>query len=421
MPPPDLPLRIGDEPRQLRARWVFLPDSDPLENACVVVEDGRVCEIRPANARDENSLDLGNVAIVPGLINAHAHLEFSDLSEPIRPADPFTNWIRNLIAYRAARSTSHEALISDGIAECLSHGTTTIGEIATGEWSPSLLPVESVPRPHMIAFRECIGLKAEQKNEQIDLVTQHIRECRTVVASPSFGGCSQLTPGISPHAPYSVSFDLFEELVAIAGREQVPLCMHLAETRAELELLNSGTGEFVDMLTAFGIWDASLFDKGMRPLDYLKKLVELESASIAHGNYLDEEEIQFLGKHPNIAVVYCPRTHDFFGHSQHPWQRLIEVGANVCLGTDGRSSNPDYSLWAEMQFLYQRNQQNDGQTILQMGTSNACRALGKADQGGRADLAVIQLPSNASANAYDLLFDSESQPIATLIAGVVAG
>ena len=142
---------------------------------------------------------------------------------------------------------------------------------------------------------------------------------------------------MSPHAPYSVSMELFERLTDMAARERVPLCVHLAETRAELQLLDAGTGEFVEMLSAFGLWHDDLIPRGTRPLDFLNRLADVELAVVAHGNYFNDEEIRWLARHSNVSTVYCPRTHHFFGHAPHPWLKLIEAGASVSLGTDGRT------------------------------------------------------------------------------------
>ena len=420
MPKLELPSYQAGRPTLLRARWVFPVVSEPIENGVLVIEDGLISDIHvenSANSRDPRIHDLGNVAIIPGLINAHAHLEFSDLSEPIQPPDPFTGWIRNLIGYRNSRQTPHVDLIADGLAESLHHGTTTVGEIATGDWSAASIAQLSQPTSRVVAFREAIGLKPEQAAGQIEAIRNHIDACRATASHSDYS--KRISPAISPHAPYSVAFDLFDSLVEIARRERVPLCMHLAETHAELELLDQGRGEFVKLLSAFGIWEAGLFRKCTRALDYLERLSTLDQALIAHGNYLSDDEINFLGEHPNVAVVYCPRTHNFFGHSEHPWRRLLDVGANVCLGTDGRSSNPNYSLWAELQFIDQQTHGSMRPELLKMATTNAAVALGVSGaEGFRApapiDLTILEMDDRECRDPYDLLFKSTA-PVATFL------
>ena len=228
-------------------------------------------------------------------------------------------------------------------------------------------------------------------------------------------------PGLSPHAPYSVSMDLFQSLAEIAVRERVPLCLHLAETPAELEILESGTGEFVEMLAAFGLWREDLIPCGTRPIDFLRGLADVETALVAHGNYFADDEIRWLGEHPNVSTVFCPRTHHFFGHPAHPWLKLIEAGASVSIGTDGRSSNPDYSLWNELRFLDERTNGFRRQLLLELGTIQGAAALGRQVETGtitvgkRADFSVISLPENDCTDPWSLLFAPGSK--ATSFAG----
>ena len=219
-----------------------------------------------------------------------------------------------------------------------------------------------------------------------------------------------VTGALSPHAPYTVLPELFERLVALAVEHRAPLCLHLAETQAELELLRDGTGELRDMLDRFGVWRADLHPRGRRPLDFLQQMAGLDHALIAHGNYLDADERAFLAQQPNIATVYCPRTHHFFGHSAHPWLELLAAGASVALGTDGRSSNPDYSLWSEVRWLDELTHGTQRPLLLELATIRGARALGLAESFGDlaigkfADLCVIELPESAGSDPWSALF-----------------
>jgi len=386
-------------------RWVFPVDGPPIEHGVIECVAGIISDVRPSRGpADSGGTDLGNVAILPGLINAHAHLEFSDLDAPIQPPVPFTDWMRSLLAYRRTRTKPLSELIQFGQKLSLSFGTSIIGDIVTGDWTPNCVEPGG---PRTIAFRELIGLRPEQAAEQLAIAKQHIELCRN---SPL-----PVAPAISPHAPYSVGLDLFHRLIEVAKVEDVPVCMHLAETLGELELLSQGTGELVDMLSGFGVWQDGLFDRGLRPLDYLRPLANLNHAIIAHGNYLSPNEIEFLGRHSNVAVAFCPRTHQFFGHAEHPWQRLSEAGALVCLGTDGCSSNPDYSLWSEVRFLDDMTSGRCRPRLLELATINGARALGLDNMcgtlapGRAAEFCVIQLPDHDGTDPWEMLFASESR------------
>ena len=133
---------------------------------------------------------------------------------------------------------------------------------------------------------------------------------------------------------------------------EMPLAMHLAESREEIEFLRDGRGPFRELLESRGGWDPTARPRGARPLDELRVLSRAHRALVVHGNYLDDEEIDFLGRQRRqMAVVYCPRTHAWFGHARYPLEKLLAAGAIVALGTDSRASSPDLSLLAEMRHV----------------------------------------------------------------------
>jgi cytosine/adenosine deaminase-related metal-dependent hydrolase len=216
---------------------------------------------------------------------------------------------------------------------------------------------------------------------------------------------------------------LFKPLIDLAAEFNAPVAVHLAETQAERQLLSDGTGELVEMLEQFGVWNPDAIPPKSRPLDYLKELVRLDRALAIHGNYFDDEEIDFLSQHNNISVVYCPRTHAFFGHTDHPWRTMIDRGVAVAIGTDSRASNPDLSLWNELLFLRERHPQVPPRDLLQLGTQAGAQALGLDHRSGSiavalmADIAAVSLNSELTADPYEQLFASNNEVVSTMIAG----
>ena len=392
----------------LRARWLFPVASDPVEDGALEIESGRIVAIhRRANLA---ATDLGNAAIVPGLVNAHTHLEFSALDSPLQPPTPFSEWIRAVIACRKTGDPKRTA-ISRGYRESSECGSTTVGEIATDHWPPQ---TASKSGPRAVVFRELRGLLPEQAAGQLLVAERHLAAApadRTVIH------------GLSPHAPYSVNRDLYRRLALLAQDAHVPLAIHLAETAAELELLDRGGGDLASLLRDLGVWRDGVFTSGSRPLDYLRELAALPHALIVHGNYLSSEEIEFIAGQPGMTVVYCPRTHAFFGHRDHPWRRLIARGANVAIGTDSRASSPDLSVWSELQFLRTMHPDVDPRVLLELGTQNGARALGLDDvtgtlsPGQSADIAVIGLPDGPPADPHALLLDARTRVVAAMRAG----
>jgi cytosine/adenosine deaminase-related metal-dependent hydrolase len=382
---------------------------------------------------DSAARDLGNGAIIPGLVNAHTHLELSDVAVPLRPSRPFTSWLKEVMSHRrqrvrsgpANRSTKQSLSDQTAIAPCIRQGmsesskwgTTTIGDIAgpvpDSESGPNC-ENSLAPPPRSVAFLELLGLAVERVSEQLQRGREHL-------AGDS--GDQRVIRGLSPHAPYSVHPDLFRGLVDLAVARRAPIAMHLAETREELQLLDDGTGPFVAFLEELGVWRPGAIPHGSRPLDYLRELARAETALAIHGNYLAPDEIDFLAAHSNISVVYCPRTHAYFGHAAHPWRRLLAQGVNVALGTDSRASNPDLSLWNELLFLRTLAPDFDLEGLLKLGTLNGAISLGlghetgTVDVGKSADLAFVEFAEGDSAAPYDLLFRSENRVIGTMCRG----
>lgn len=387
-----------------RARWILPVDSDPIANGVIEITEGRISALHALH--DPRAFDLGNVAIIPGLVNAHAHLEFSDLNAPLGPACPFTSWIRSVVGSRRGRTASAEALVRRGRQESARAGTTALAEILTDE---STLPALREPGPTVFALREIIGLLPEQVVPQVEVARRFLHEQERQ-------SNSSLKRGLSPHAPYSVHPELFRELIDLAASQRVLTAVHLAETREELELLSAGTGPFVDMLKHFGVWSEAAIPRGSSPIDYLRPMGKLDRGLVVHGNYLSAADLDYLAAKPHLAVVYCPRTHAYFGHSPHPWLELFGRGGSVAIGTDSRASNPDLSLWRELCFLRERYPSVDSQLLLKLGTIHGARALGLPENdwsltvGGAANLTVIDLAASVSGDAYNELMIESNSP-----------
>lgn len=389
-------------PVAYRARYVFTGAGPPLIDGVLTIADGRIASVGPY-ASGERVVDLGDVALLPGLINAHTHLEFSDLEAPLgRPGTEFTDWVRLLIEARrrpGPDAATAAGNVARGIAECLHHGVAAVGEIAQPQWSPE--PFET-SQLDATAYFEAIGLAADRFDARLADARRHLQ-------APT---SSSVRRGLSPHAPYSVHPDLFDQLVSLAEQARAPVQMHLAESQEELELLAGGGGPFRDLLEELGLWQAAAFQSPRRPLDYLRRLATGGVRALAiHCNYLDDEEIAFLAAHAaRLTVVYCPRTHAFFGHPRHPLPRLLATGASVAVGTDSRASNPDLSMLEELRFVARHFPEIAPQTVLESGTIRAAQALGISDRLGSfepsklARWIVVPLPQHRSNDPYELLF-----------------
>lgn len=356
------------ERRRLQARWLFPTGGEPIENGTVEIADGKIVGISTRTAPDAE--DLGNVALIPGLVNAHTHLEFSHLADPLPAGATFADWISGVIAERGTRTSSVSESRALGLAESRVAGVTAIGEIATSLWPSLETPQEGTG---LQIFREVLGLNPETVSARLADLEAHLAEGQTDPAGVS--------RGISPHAPYSVHPELLAGAVQLAGRHGATAAMHLAETAEELELLREGTGPLVELFQRMGIWRPEVAGRGRRPLDLLRVLGEAPRTLVVHGNYLDDEEIAFVARRPQMTVIYCPQTHAYFGHPPHPLPRLLEAGAAVALGTDSRASSRTLSLWDDVLLVRRAFPRLDPRKLLDLATRRGADALGFSDRG----------------------------------------
>jgi len=402
----------------VRARYLFPCDGAPLRNACLTVHNGRIVAVGPADAA--NVVDLGQVAILPGMVNAHTHLEFSKLSHPLGSQEmPFSDWIRRVITWRNEQRTDFKdsdnwryPAIRVGIRESIVAGVTTLGEIAT-------LPDEPLDRYadlSGVAFLELLGLRDETHAALIATAERF---------AASFPSSRPSRPGLSPHAPYTVSPKLLERIVQLSAREQLPVAMHLAETRDELELLDAASGPLFELLRDLGAWQTGAIPLATRPLHYLESLAKAHRSLVIHGNYLVHAEIQCLARHRDrMSIVYCPRTHAYFGHDRYPLAEMLAAGVRVAIGTDSRASNPDLSLLDELRFVARTHPEVAPDEILRMGTIAAAAALGidarlgSLAVGKHADLVILPIGDVEPADPHELILMSEARPRAVFQAGV---
>jgi cytosine/adenosine deaminase-related metal-dependent hydrolase len=352
--------------------------------------------------------DFGHAAIIPGLVNAHTHLDLSGARGLIPPTAPahFTDWLRGVIAYRGTRSAEQtRADIRAGLAECLRFGTTLVGDIAAEGASRDALAAADT---RAVVFRELIGLGLQRAAAAMAVAN-------AVCQAPAHTGTCRI--GLSPHAPYSVRQTLFEKAVELARVHHLSVAVHLAESPAELELLYDRTGPFRTFLQDLGIWQADAFSDS--PEAWITRDPRPEPDLYVHANYLPAT----APIPANGSVVYCPRTHAAFGHPPHPFRDWIARGVRVCLGTDSLASNPDLDILAEARFVRARHPDFPGGQLLRTVTLAGAEAVGWADEAGSldagksADFVVVPLPNVEAADPYDLLFADRAGERRTLFRG----
>ena len=396
----------------LRAAWVAPMDRPVTPNGAVLVEDGTIAavgtaaEVRRA-AAGATVRDLGDAIILPGLVNAHAHLELSQLSPP-RPRPPrFVDWILCLMSSGGADVA---ASVRAGAAESLQFGVTTVGDISRDPSRARAALFETSLRA--VSFGEVVGMAGRRD--------QLAPRLAAAVAPPS--ARATLTAGVSPHAPYSIDADGYRQCLAAARSAGLAVTTHLAETADEASFLSDHAGPFRELWEHLGAWDDAAVPRfAGGPVRYAASfgLLDYPLCSLAHVNFCDDAELSLLAK-GCASVIYCPRTHAYFGHPPHRWRDMLAAGINVAVGTDSRASSPDLNLVDDLRLLRRLSPDVPALTIWQLGTTNAARALGPSAgcgslaPGKSADLAIFPA---AGPDPLAALLDSPATPLQTWVAG----
>ena len=417
----------------LRAACLLRPDEPPLQQAELHVDaHGRVAWAGPRSAGRDGAdgasepIDFGpGSIIIPGLINAHTHLELSHLSQPLQAGASFTDWVTQVIELNRRTSAEDRARgVALGVQQSLAAGVTCVGDIThSGDGWDQLLasPLRST------RFIEIFGHRPRE-------IQQRIKDDLAVIAAHSFPARADHRPGLSPHAPYSAGPRAFMAARQTAQQAGLPLATHLHETEDEIRLYQSGSGPMrrwppiragltlarfkpsgqspIATLAAAGFFDAPHLPSPVPPPP---------PVLIAHANYLDDADIDIL-RRSGASVAYCPRSHAHFNHPPHPVERLLASGVNVALGTDSLASSPSLSVLDEMRFLHTVRSTISPAAILKMATSAAAVALGRSGLIGRlipgeaADMTVLKAAGDI-ADPYAALLDQRTRVESVFIAG----
>ena len=405
----------------LRARVVLPVSQPPIREGAVLVSGKRIAAVgrwRDLSAHSRNkTVDLGEAVLMPGLVNAHCHLDYTDMAGQFPPPKVFADWLKLITEAKAGWSYSDYAESwLNGARMLVRTGTTSVADI---EAVPELLPKAWGETPlRVFSFLEMIGIKGYRQPSAI------VRDAvERIDAFKGFRG----RPGLSPHAPYSTVPELMRLSAQTARRRKWRLTTHLAESAMEFEMFARGRGEMFDWFQRSGR-DMSDCGQGS-PVQHLERCGALsERLLAAHANYLDKQDAVLLAKH-KVHVVHCPRCHFYFHHDPFPLRRLAKAGVNVCLGTDSlasvykaRRQKVELSLFEEMRALAKNEPSLSARKIVQMATLNGARALGMGGQigelakGSLADLVALPFAGKI-ADIYDGVLHHQGDVAASMIDG----
>jgi cytosine/adenosine deaminase-related metal-dependent hydrolase len=368
-------------PAVYAADWVVPVDGAAVPDGGVAVEDGRIVGVGPANELAGERRTFADAVIVPAFVNAHSHLEYA-VYAGFGDGFAFPPWI-DLHVTRKRRLAEGDAvaIAKLGAAECLRSGIATIGDASfTGAAALACADLGLAG----IVYLEVFGDDPEAALGHFAQLHEHVD-----------GALSErLVAGVSPHAPYTTSVDVYEACAALG----LPLATHLAESEAEQEWVLYGTGT---MSAAAELLVRPAGKTGIRMLAERELLGPALAA--AHCVHVDAGEIALLAEH-GVAVAHCPRSNAILGCGAAPLAELRAGGAVVGLGTDSPASTPSFDMFEEMRTaIYtarareRRPDALSASAALELATLGAARALGLEEETGslavgkRADLAVVSL------------------------------
>lgn len=396
----------------VRGRVVVTMDGAPIENGAVAVSGDRIIDVGKfpeISARNSGHeiVDLGEQALLPGLINTHCHLDYTCLRGRIPKQKSFTDWIRAINAAKAKLSEEdYVCSINEGFAEAKQFGTTTIANLMA---FPELIS-RIEPRIRTWWFAELIDVRDPSRaNEIADLAVQQLK--------------SAMHWGLAPHAPFTASPNLYRHCEKTASEDFLRLATHLAESREEMSMFLDASGSLYEFLRELGR-DMSDCGHGTPLAHFMKDLDMEEPWLVTHLNELAENDFKLLRRSkPTFHVIHCPRSHKYFEHSRFQFEKLRKLGFNLCLGTDSLASNDDLSLFAEMRAFQKEFPKVGPEEIVRMVTLNPALALGKPQVLGRirnnywADL--IAVPCLRATSVFDQIVAFDESVTWSIVDGVL--
>ena len=389
------------------ASWVVPIEGEPIKDGWVMVDGGRIVALgRRAGNDTTKGVELGDVAVMPGLVNAHTHLEFSYLRDQVVPASSFTAWAREIIAER--RKSPHPLkdprvvdAIDAAIDELLRCGTAVVGEI-TNSLFMTFDKLSKSPLAGVV-FWELLGFNFKDPSTDeplldFDPIVEH-----AVAAFGELPRTEKLRASLAAHAPYSVAPLFFRAIKkAVDKMPFVPSSVHLAENVEEVELLTTGGGPWKTLMKDIGSWNHAWTAPGVGPVKYLDDMKFIDDRLlVVHGVQMTPEDLELL-RARGATLVTCPRSNAHTGAGVPPIVDFYQSGVRIAIGTDSLASSPDLNVFAEIATLHALAPSVPAAALLESATIQGARALGfdadygTIEPGKLARLIAVDVPPGTS-------------------------
>jgi len=338
------------------------PGAPVIQDAAVLVEQGIIKEVGTFDSlRKTHSgdvLDLGDVFLCPGLVNAHSHLELAHLHGKCPSGQGFVTWVEDLM--RQPIFDLEPDLLDKAVQELKRTGTVMVGDIAT-RFAKEMAGMLEASGLFFAVFCEAIGETVPKK---------------TFIPSGEFGAGFLSVAG---HSLYTTHRDVLRAAKRETREKGLPFSLHLAEHDEEVAIMNDAPSRFLDLLQARGrLLDFEPPHK--TPVRQAADLGLLDETTLAvHCVKVGDRDIRTV-RESGATVCLCPRSNEFIGVGRAPWEKWFASGTPLCLGTDSLASNTDLDLWNEALYLKENfNGELSLDDLLAMVTRNPARILGAGD------------------------------------------
>ena len=378
-----------------RAAWVVPVAGPPLRDGWIAVDQGRIAATGREYDAATRERDLGSVALLPGLVNAHTHLELSYLRGQVPPAPAFVVWVRGVMAARRQRPDPQASDIldgvRDGIEEAVRCGTALVGDISNT--LVTFGPLSASPLAGVL-FYELIRFNTADPDGVVSLA------CQQIDALPAN---DRLKTSLAAHAPYSVAPLVFRAIrAAIDQRPFVPCSVHVSEASEETEFIETGGGPWRTFLEELGSWDPAWVAPGVSPVQFLDEAGFLDERVLAvHGAQMTRTDLSRMAAR-GTTLVTCPRSNAHTGAGRPPVAEFFASCVSIAVGTDSLASTPDLNLFAELAMLRTLAPAVPASRLLDSATLQGARALGfdaeygTLEAGKRARILAVRIPAGVT-------------------------
>lgn len=358
----------------ISADWIFPVSSDPLKSGVLEIsQDGEIIQIltaEEAEAKQIKNIRYFEGALVPGFINTHCHLELSHLKGLIAEKTGLPGFIKQILAQRQQPEEEIIAAMQKADQEMYANGVVAVGDIS------NLLISKGIKLKSKIYYHTFVEVFGFNRPSEpiIEAGLQLKKDFAPLKAS------------VVPHAPYSVSSSLFNEIKKVTQGDDI-LSIHNQETLGENELFETGTGAFADFFAELGIAQSDAHNQGRNSLNYhLHQLPKNVNTLLVHNTFSSKADVDFAkAEHQKLYWCLCPNANLYIENNLPDAALLKAEGLKITLGTDSLASNHELNILAEMQTL-QDHKAIDFEDLLKWATLNGAEFLGIDNQYGSFDV-----------------------------------